>query len=183
MSVKRNNNNTLNRSQPEIVISEEEKLIIKRQWKILSADMKGTGTAVFMKIFKDHPEVKQEFSYRDIDDNSLPSSAELRCHAFRFMQAVGATIENIDDLENKMSDALLTLGKQHVNFTGFKPIYIQTFYNAILKVWQESLGIRYTTESANAWSRLLRYVMEKLEKGYHIAVKEETITAEVSKPY
>ena len=177
MSVKKNNNEAPKAiSPPGIDISEEEKEIIKRQWKVLSSDMKATGTAVFMHIFREQPEIKQQFSYREVDDKSLPMSLELRGHAFRFMQAVGATIENIDDLENTMTEALLTLGKHHVTLTGFKPIYIRTFYSAILKVWQEILGVHYTPKCADAWGRVLTFIMDKLEQGYYMAAKETTST-------
>ena len=164
--------------QPDIVISQEEKVLIKRQWKVLSADMKATGAAVFMKIFRAYPEIKQQFPYGDTDTNNLPMNSELRGHAFRFMQAVGATVENIDELDSSMSEALMTLGKQHVKFTGFKPYYIQAFYDAILEVWREVLGVYYTPACADAWSHLLLFMMEKLKKGYHLASLEATTLAD-----
>ena len=177
MSVKQNNNlDTDTETRTKFVISDEEKDIIKRQWKVLSSDMKATGTAVFMQIFKDEPEIKQHFSYTDVDDETLSVSSELRGHAFRFMQAVGATVENIDDLEGSMSEALLTLGAQHVKFTGFKPIYIRTFHSAILTVWRDILGIYFTTQSKDAWDRVLTFIMDKLEEGYNMAVSEVQTT-------
>ena len=175
MSVKKNNNVDPDATiRPCIEISEDEKEIIKRQWKVLSSDMKATGTAVFMQIFKEQPEIKQHFSYKDVDDKHLPMSSELRGHAFRFMQAVGATIENIDDLEISMSEALLTLGAQHVKFTGFKPIYIRTFHSAILTVWRNIFGVHLSPKSADAWNKVLEFIMDKLEEGYNTAVNDVT---------
>ena len=159
--------------EPDIVISNEEKTIIKRQWETLSADMEATGTAVFMRIFTEHPEIKCLFSFKDIDNQELPRSTELRRHSLRFMQAIGAAINNIDDIDSKWPDTLLTLGKQHTKFTGFKPLYFQVFYDAILHAWKTVLDDCFTTECTVAWGHLLVLIMEKLKKGYHLATLEE----------
>ena len=92
------------------------------------------------------------------------------------MQAVGTAVESIDDLETSMSGSLLNLGKKHVEFTGFKPVYFEEFYKAISKVWHEVLGPGYTKESAEAWCHVLVFILETLKKGYHLACLE-TVTA------
>ena len=158
--------------EPDIIISEEEKSIIRRQWKVLSLDMKGTGSTIFLRIFEEHPEIKQLFSYTNVGDELLPKSSRLSTHAYRFMQVIGTVVDNIDEIEVKVAGALLALGKQHIHFTGFKPLYIQAFYDAILHVWKEVLGVEFTLECAIAWGHVLILIMEKLKKGYHLASLE-----------
>ena len=148
---------------------DQEKIIVKQQWKVLSADIKELGTTVFLQIFKEHPEIKQLFSCRNIDDDELLSNTEFRGHAFVFMQAIGSVVENIDDVENAMSNALIFLGKQHVMFTGVDQIYFDEFTAVISKVWKEKLGPTFTPESAKAWRHVFMYIMEKLKKGYRLA--------------
>lgn len=148
---------------------DQEKIIVKQQWKVLSTDMKGIGTMVFMRIFKQHPEVKKLFPFRNIDDDKLMSSKSFCGHAYVFMQAIGAVVENIDDVENAMSNALIFLGKQHVSFTGVDQIYFDEFTNVISNVWKERLGPSYTLESEDAWRHVFRYIMGKLKKGYYLA--------------
>ena len=164
--------------EPDIIIPESEKAIIKAQWPLLSKDVKGNGSAVFMKIFKQYPEIKNLFRCNGVDDMQLPENAEFKAHAIRFMQAVGTAVDSIDDLDTSMSRTLLSLGKQHVNFTGFKPIYFEAFYDAISTVWKDVLGSDYTVQSADAWSHVLVFIMETLKKGYHLA-SLEAVTANV----
>ena len=159
--------------EPAIVITEKQKSIVKRQWRVLSIDKKRTGTAVFMKIFIEYPELKELFPYKDTEKKRLPSDSAFKGHAIKFMHAVGAAVENIDDLENAMSTTLLNLGKHHFGCTGFRPIYFEIFYRAIAKVWKESLGICYTNESEEAWRQVLVFMMEQLKKGYHLASIEQ----------
>lgn len=159
--------------EPDIIISEKEKAIIKRQWKSLSIDMKEMGIAVFLRIFRDNPEIKQLFPYKDKDKEQLLKTSGFKHHATRFMHTVGTGVANIDDLEKTMTLPLLNLGKQHFRCTGFKPIYFEIFYHAIVKVWKEKLGLCYTAESEKAWRQVLVFIMEKLKKGYHLASIEQ----------
>ena len=156
-------------------ISEEEKRIVRRHWKVLSSDIQRLGTRVFLQIFKEHPEIKQLFPCRDVEDDKLISSAEFRGHAYRFMQAVGAVVDNIDDLDKTMSGALIFLGKQHVTFGGIKPVYFDDFYYAITKVWKDLLGKRYTTENAKAWGHVFAYIMEMLKRGFNLECKDTSM--------
>lgn len=162
--------NSLNESEKPI--PEEEKKIIKRHWRVLSTDIQRLGATVFLQIFKEHPEVKQLFSFRNVDDDNLLSCAEFRGHAYRFMQAIGGVVENIDNLEKTMSGALIFLGKQHVMFSGIKPAYFDDFYHAISNVWKDVLGKNYTPESANAWKHVFLYTLETLKKGFYQALND-----------
>ena len=167
-----NRNSTTGR-RDKIIFSEsfrdQEKTIIKQQWRVLSPDMKEIGAKVFLEIFKKYPEVKQLFPCRNIADEQLMSSKVFKGHAYVFMQAIGAVVENIDDVEKAMSNALIFLGKQHVTFTGVHQVYFDEFTSVISNVWREKLGSSYTPESAKAWRHVFVYIMGKLKKGYHLA--------------
>ena len=156
-------------------ISEEEKQIVKRHWEVLSSDIKALGTRVFLQIFQEHPEIKQLFPCRDVEDDQLISSEEFKGHAYRFMQAVGAVVDNIDNLDKTMSSALMFLGKQHTTFPGVKAYYFDDFYYAITKVWKDLLGKRYTTENAKAWGHVFSYIMEMLKKGFNLKLNDNSM--------
>ena len=153
----------------DVTITDEDKVIIKRQWRILSNDMKCLGAAVFLQIFKEHPEVKQLFPCRDVENDKLLSSVQFKRHAFRFMQAVAAVVDNIDNLENSMTKVLIDLGEQHVLISGIKPSYFEDFYNAICKVWKCKLGWRYKKECETAWNHVFTYIKENMKQGYNSA--------------
>ena len=146
--------------------SDQEKTIVKQQWSTLSPDTKEIGAKVFLEIFRKYPEVKQMFPFRNIADDDMMSSMVFKGHTLIFMQAIGAVVENIDDVDNAMSSALIFLGKQHVTFTGMDQVYFDEFTSVISNVWREKLGPSYTTESAKAWRHVFVYIMGKLKKGY-----------------
>ena len=158
--------------QDETGIGEAEKIIIRRQWRVLSADIKETGTAVFLELFKLNPEMKQLFPFRHMNDEDLLDDARFRQHGIRFMQAINAMVENIDDLESSMTDSLLVLGKQHINFMGFKSEYFETFHDAISNVWRKVLGARYSPACAEAWRHIILFIMDTLKRGHYLALIE-----------
>lgn len=166
---------------PDINISDEDKNIIKSQWQILSANITGNGIAVFINLFKQYPEIKELFRCEDVEDEYLERNDKLREHAIRFMKAVGTAVESIDDLETSMSKSLLNLGKRHLEFTGFRPVYFEEFYKAISKVWNIVLGSGYTPVSAEAWRQVLVFILEHLKKGYHLASLEVVTAGAIKK--
>ena len=156
-------------------ISTEEKIIIKRQWKVLSADIKRTGTDVFLEIFKLNPDIKLLFPFRNIDDKELMTNAQFKAHGIRFMQAIGAAVENMDELETAMTEPIVALGKQHIKFQGFQPVYFEIFCDAISTVWRKVLGVRFTPACAEAWKHVLVFIMDNLKQGYQLAsIETET---------
>ena len=149
--------------------TDEEKIIVREQWKVLSMEVNGLGTVVFKQIFRDHPVIKQLFPCRDVAEDQLITNAQFRAHAAVFMQAVGAVVDNIDDLESVMSNPLIFLGKQHAAYTGLKRVYFDEFYNVISNVWRDTFGSSYTTECEKAWNHVFMYITGKLKKGYRLA--------------
>ena len=165
--------------QPEVKLSrlsDGDKDIIKSQWGKLSCNLTENGISVFLNLFKQYPEIKELFRCEEVEDEYLEINSKFKGHAVRFMQKVDTAVENIDDLETYMSGPLLNLGKRHVEFTGFKPVYFEEFYKAISKVWMEVLEQGYTKESEDAWRHLFVFILETLKKGYHLACLE-TVTA------
>lgn len=167
--------------EPDIPISDAEKDIVKSQWRKLSANTLGNGILVFLTIFKQHPEIKELFGCGNIEDDKLHEQEEIRKQAVRVMHAVGATVNNIDDLENTMSKGLFTLGKMHFRHTGFKPMYFEAFNEALTTVWRDVLGTSYTPACAEAWSHVFIFIFEKLKKGYHLASIEEVTSSALLK--
>jgi len=55
-------------------------------------------------------------------------------HAVRFMQAVQAVVDNIDNYHETVTPLLNDLGRRHTHFKGFKPIYFNDFQDSILQV-------------------------------------------------
>lgn len=146
--------------------TDREKHIIKKTWKIVSNNMPGVGANIFLAIFSLNPEVKQIFPCRDATGDALLRDPNFRGHASRFMQAVGAAVDNIHDLDEAMGPLLLNLGQQHIHYAGFKLEYFDIFIQAILKVFESELGSRYTAEVRQAWRKVVEFMISQMKEGY-----------------
>jgi len=100
-------------AQPEVTtyrLGEHEIRLINKTWKLLSTDMTGYGTKVFLRIFQKNPKLKQLFPCRDVEGEELLKNKHFKGHASLFMQAIGAAVDNIDCLEENLAPLLLGLG-------------------------------------------------------------------------
>ena len=153
-------------------ISFENKKLVKKTWKILSRDIPGVGAKIFLRIFEANPNIKEIFHCQGLEGEALLKSHQFKGHASRFMQAIGAAVDNIDDLINGMGPMLEVLGRQHMSFNGFKPEFWDTFTEAILCVWKETLRHRFSTDVATAWKLVFAFIILKLKQGYKQACIE-----------
>ncbi|XP_077979291.1 neuroglobin-like [Glandiceps talaboti] len=156
------------------LLEERQKRIVRRTWRPLADDMTENGQKVFLHIFASYPEIKYLFPTREVEGkNNLYRNPHFRMHSSRFMQSVGAAVDNLSDLDNALKPLLVRLAKTHVRFKGFKPDYFDAFEESMLSVWQEELGERYTSEVEDAWKVLFSYIKDCLKLGYEEAMDEK----------
>lgn len=156
------------------VMSESEKRIVKKTWKYLARDMTFYGTRVFLRIFELKPDLKALFPFHNKEDEALVNDQNFIGHASRFMQAVGAAIDNINNLHLYFGPLLVGLGRQHVEFGGFKPEYWDVFTEAMIFVWEKELGDNFDGRCKIAWRKIFEFIMEQLKDGYKQRSDEET---------
>ena len=177
--VKSSNSSSNNNSQPVVKVSyvedmkhselsEAERAVLMKTWSFLSADMQGHGMQVWLRIFEICPETKKLFSVENVRHSELARNIIINAHASRFMNAIGAAMNNLKDLETKLSRHLILLGHQHKLYEGFRPAYFEVFYEALMWHWERALGAQLTTEIANAWSHLFVVILGRLQEGYRI---------------
>ena len=143
----------------------------------MGTDLTARGSKVFLRIFEKNPYVKKIFPFRDCEGEDLLKNPSFKGHASRFMQAVGAVVDNINDPETALSPVLIGLGKNHTSFEGFKPEYFGAFTEAMQYVWRTELKVKYTPEVAETWDMVFIFIMQTLKEGY---VREEGRSTETS---
>ncbi|XP_070567773.1 neuroglobin-1-like [Ptychodera flava] len=155
------------------IFTDRQRRIVRKTWRPLANDMTGNGTKVFLRIFEMEPKVKQLFPCRDKEGEELLKDMNFKGHASRFMQSVGAAVDNLDSLETSLAPLLLKLGRSHTNFSGFKPDYFDIFTRAMLDVWEQELKDRFTSEVKESWLTVFEFMMGKMKEGYMQAYTEE----------
>ena len=139
---------------------------------MLATDLTGRGSKVFQKIFELNPLVKNLFPFKHVEGADLLLEPNFKGHASRFMNAVGAVVDNLDNLDEALAPLLIGLGENHVTFDGFKPEYFNFFAQAMHLVWKEDLKSKYTTEAEEAWKAVFAFIMDNLKLGYMKSAKK-----------
>jgi len=119
---------------PSVVLTEQHKKMIVKNWKVLSGDLSGRGSRIFLLIFGRNPLIKSIFSFGHLDGDELVSDPRFKGHALKFMQVVEAVVDNIDNYKEAVTPVLNDLGRRHTHFKGFKPIYFNDFQDSIMQV-------------------------------------------------
>ncbi|XP_033744301.1 neuroglobin-like [Pecten maximus] len=151
-------------------VTDKQKRIIKKTWKMMCSNITGHGVKVFLRIFQLHPHVKQLFPCRDVEGEDLLRDSNFKGHASRFMQAVGAAVDNIDDIEAVLTPLLFGLGRNHIKFTGFKNEYFDVFTEAMMYTWHEELQEKFNDETSQAWATIFEFIMGNLKAGHSEAL-------------
>ncbi|OWF38487.1 neuroglobin-2-like [Mizuhopecten yessoensis] len=152
------------------LLTNKQRDIIKKTWKVMCSNITGHGIKVFLRIFQLHPHVKQLFPCRDVEGEDLLRDSNFKGHASRFMQAVGAAVENIDDIEAALTPLLTGLGKRQIQYTGFKNEYFDAFTEAMMYAWHEELKGQFSGETSLAWATVFEFIMHKLKEGHAAAL-------------
>ncbi|XP_071115047.1 hemoglobin subunit mu-like [Haliotis cracherodii] len=147
-------------------ISGKQRMLVQKTWPYLAGDIAGIGSKVFIRIFQLYPNVKQLFPCRHKEGKELLQDQNFKGHASRFMQAVGAVVDNIDDLDRSLSPLLIGLGRQHIHYNGFIPENFDAFTESMTLTWSEELKGRFTEEVKDAWEAVFDFIMMKLKVGF-----------------
>ena len=147
----------------------EERIIVTKTWKSMANDLQGNGMQVFLRIFEIAPDAKTLFHIQHVRHRDVVRNTIIKGHASRFMQAIGAAVDSINECEsgNDFDKHLHILGQQHTHYVGFNPDYFEVFYDAIMWQWERYMDKAFTQEVADAWSHVFAYVMWRLKEGYY----------------
>ena len=115
------------------------------------------------------------FSYGMMEGEELLHNLTFKGHASRFMQAVGAVVDNIENTDEDLDEVIKTLGKQHKLHADFKVEYFDVFKQAMVEVWKDELGNIFTMNTKEAWCLVFNYLREKMQAGYDEYVPADAI--------
>lgn len=155
-------------SRNKLDLTHEERLAIRDTWELITKQLQMNGLQVFLRIFELCPEVKKLFGVENVRHSQLARNTVIKGHGTRFMNAIGAAVDNLDDFgqQENLSAWLFSLGQQHKRYAGFVPEYFEIFFEALMRQWERSLDSRFTPEVSDMWSQVFLYIMGKLKEGY-----------------
>ncbi|XP_006812324.1 uncharacterized protein LOC102809701 [Saccoglossus kowalevskii] len=154
--------------------SSEQISELRRTWPKLACDLTGNGAQVFLQIFAINENIKILFPFRYVPVDILSQNEVFRGHSRRFMQAVGACVENLENLDGDVTTLFVGLGKKHIHFEGFKVDYFSTYVTSMQTVWDIALtGHHYDKQTKQSWTQIFEFVITRMAEGYHIAMDEQ----------
>ncbi|XP_038641794.1 neuroglobin-like isoform X1 [Scyliorhinus canicula] len=138
-------------SHPPLPLSQEQKELVQRSWKILHQDIARVGVIMFIRLFETHPECKDVFFlFRDIDDlQQLRLSKELQSHGLRVMSFIEKSVARLEQ-EDKLEQLAFELGRSHCRYNA-PPKYYEYVGVQFIAVVKPILKENWTPEVEEAW--------------------------------
>ncbi|XP_077996470.1 cytoglobin-2-like [Glandiceps talaboti] len=145
--------------------------VLRTTWPAMACDMTKNGGMIFLRIFTVAPHVKNLFPFRYVPDDILMQNETFKMHGRRFMQSVGAVIENIDHLDGDVSILLYDLGKRHRDFDDLKLDYFNLYTDCMLHTWGRVLSTeeqseQFTPEVREVWRKVFDFIIGRVKEGY-----------------
>ena len=155
--------------------------ILRDNWSILSVGKEERGQRIFLSIFDKNPLIKGLFPFKDLEGQELMDDPNFIAHASRFMGTLEVVMQNLDQYKEEVSPRLVSLGRTHTTFSGFKPGYFNHFEEAMLDVFRQDLGpMLFDAKSIEAWRVVFRFIMMELKRGYTFSLRDKAKRKEQS---
>lgn len=108
--------------------------------------------------------------FRNLSGKELLNDPVFRGHSMKFMEVVDLLVRNVESLETDVDMSLLSLGAKHATFKDFGTEYFTIYSNALLSVWEFTLGEEYSPEIHDSWQAVFEYIRLALTHGYESVV-------------
>ncbi|KFD52562.1 hypothetical protein M514_06596 [Trichuris suis] len=163
-------------------LTDEEISVLSATWKRDDFEwLYEVGTTIYSHVFELAPELKVFFPYvveYEKAGKDWKESKGFRTQALRFVQILGLAVEKAEsklpDEKSGLHKRLYKLGEYHQRFAlkGFKPAHWSGFCTAVRITMQkqsetmDSLSDKQRETVCNAWEKLSRYIVHRMEEGY-----------------
>jgi hemoglobin-like flavoprotein len=77
-------------------------------------------------------------------------------------------VDNLDALDTTLTPLLIDLGKVHAQSLVLNMEAFDMFQAAMLKIWEEELDNKFTTEVRDTWNIVFSFIMQKIKDGYQM---------------
>ncbi|XP_041348067.1 globin-like [Gigantopelta aegis] len=139
---------------PATGLTQYQKSLIRKSWKLLTENQKENGVAFFIALFKEYPYTQDYFEqFKGKSLEELKTSTTMRAHATTVMYSIGSLVENLDDAEC-LVQLCQKIGRNHfhreVSLRSF--VDLQKMFGPFLK---ESFKKEATDDVVKAWDQLL----------------------------
>nr|AUV50087.1 globin-like protein [Exaiptasia diaphana] len=138
--------------------------LVRDTWKDVKQDLEGHGVTFYTRLFTEHPETQQLFTFRDVEGiDKLKEDDRFKFQAKRVMEMVGAAVDGLDDVPS-LAGVLKDLGARHVKWN-VKEEHYGPVGEALVFTLQTGLTEKFTTEVKEAWLAVYGIVADNMKAG------------------
>jgi hemoglobin-like flavoprotein len=128
------------RGKQEQMVTARQRVLIRSSWDLMRPMAIHVADSFYDRLFELDPSLEALFP------------EDLAAQRPRFMNAVGATLARLDDMD-ALRPTLLDIGRQNLS-QGIQPGHYETLGKALLWTFEQSLAEQFTPLMKEAWAAL-----------------------------
>lgn len=139
--------------------------IVVRTWELVKPDLLKHGIAFYLRLLRDHPELKPMFSFgKKTNDEIMENDEKLQHQAKLLMSMIDYAVSCLGNLP-KLIPQLKRLGKIHFVKYHVKPEQFQPVGESLLETLREGLGDIFTRDAEAAWTVIYGIIADVMIQG------------------
>jgi len=150
---------------PATGVTGRQRVAVQASWRLVAPDAKRHGIAIFIRLFKKHPETQLVFkSFKGQQPESLADNKRLAAHATTVMASVATLVDNLDDIDTLLE--LLNKVAENHKRRGLPIQYFEMVSNTIFDYLVETLGAALDRSGVEGWSNVFRAINSVIAAEY-----------------
>ncbi|CAH1183081.1 unnamed protein product [Phaedon cochleariae] len=139
---------------PVTELTSRDRYLIKSSYQAVRKTPTDSGVALLNLYFKNHPEAKQLFPFKDVPDSELSQNKRYQAHCNSVIYGFSAVVDAIDD-PDILVPILAKLGETHVPRKVTKELFMQ-LRDTIIELFSSFMK----PEEMDAWKKTLKVAFD-----------------------
>ncbi|CAH1285482.1 unnamed protein product [Diabrotica balteata] len=135
-------------------LTSRDKYLIKTSWAGVMKSPTDNGVALLLLLFKNFPETKTVFPFKDIPNDELAKNVRFRAHCNSVVYAVSSMVDAIDDT-SLLVGILEKVGRDHKRRS-----IPQKYFEGLQETMVELFSTFMKTNEINSWNKALNVIFK-----------------------
>jgi len=152
-------------AENKLKLTAADKSMLRLSWSAWTAgDATQRGFDLFCRMFKDHPETQNLFSFASGAAQQMQTSAKLLFHVSRVIRYIGKAVDNVDHLEDVVPLLRSAGGRHGKRGYNVPAAYFPHLGKAMRDLMSENLS-NWTMAHQKAWEVFFKFIGDQMVAG------------------
>nr|5ZIQ_A Chain A, Globin protein [Ramazzottius varieornatus]5ZIQ_B Chain B, Globin protein [Ramazzottius varieornatus]5ZIQ_C Chain C, Globin protein [Ramazzottius varieornatus]5ZIQ_D Chain D, Globin protein [Ramazzottius varieornatus]5ZM9_D Chain D, Globin Protein [Ramazzottius varieornatus] len=153
-------------SDPRFPLTARDKFSLVKSWKTFSRNLESAGKEMLLKLFIEHPDMKDLFpKFKAKTPDQLRNDESFEEAALAHITPYDQAVQDSDNVDILLTN-LKRVGRQHKTVPGFQESYFERMEKCLVFALQTTLADAYTENMERIYKIWISWTTEKIREGF-----------------